>query len=103
MQTTYLYDLMDEIPNPSLTDIADTFGLFNSDGTPKLAATAVHNLTSILADPASNALTFATGNLAYSIPSLPALGNSMLLEKANGIFDIMVWAEPRDWNSEFGY
>ncbi len=99
VQTTYLYDLMDEIPNPSLTDIAGTFGLFNSDGTPKLAATAIHNLTSILADPASNALTFTTGNLQYSIPSLPALDKSMLLEKANGIFDIMVWAEPPDWNS----
>ena len=42
---TYLYELFDEG--------GQHFGLFNTDGTPKLVATAIHNLTTLLAIPAA--------------------------------------------------
>ena len=98
-QQTYLYELMDESANPAPGNDEQAFGLFTSTGTPKLAATAIHNLVSILSDNAANAQTFTTGSLAYIISGLPSsTGNSMLLEKSTGAFDLMLWNETADWN-----
>jgi hypothetical protein len=92
---TYIYDLFDAYQS---TSPEDYFGIFNFNGTPKPAATDIHNLTSILTDPASNALTFVPGSLNYSISNLPSTGNSMLLEKSSGAFDLVLWNEATDWN-----
>ena len=98
-QQTYIYQLLDDFNNPTPTsDVYGSCGLFHTDGTPKPAATAIHNLTSILADSGSTAQSFTPGTLNYSIPTLPADGNSLLLEKSSGAFDIMVWAEPNNWD-----
>jgi len=96
---TYLYELMEGVKDPATTDVENTFGLFHADGTPKPVATAIHNLTSILADPAQNAQTFITGTLNYSIGNMPSTANSLLLEKANGVFDLVVWNEAKDWDA----
>jgi hypothetical protein len=97
-QTTYMYELLDTIANPSSTDLADSFGLFYADGTPKPAATAIHDLTTILADTGANAATFQTATLNATITGLPATGNDMVFEKSNGAYDIVVWNEPTVWN-----
>jgi hypothetical protein len=52
---TYFYGLFD--------DGSGLFGLMNQDGTPKPAGTALHNLTSLLADTGATASTFTTGVL----------------------------------------
>src|SRR5260221_1455454 len=93
--TTYLYQLLDG--SSSSTNPQDHFGLFNSDGTPKLAATAIHNLTTILSDNGNGGHT-PTAPLGYSLSGLPASGNSMVLGKSNGAYDLVVWAEPKIWN-----
>jgi hypothetical protein len=98
VQTTYLYELMDNISNPSSTDLEDSFGLFYANGTPKPAAIAIHNLTTILSDTGANAATFQTGTLNATINGLPSTGNTMVLEKSNGAFDIVIWNEPTVWN-----
>ena len=125
VQTTYLYELMDAFSDPTNTVGEDAFGLFNADGTPKEAAVALHNLTTILGDTGPNAVTFTTGHLSYSVEGLnsnlpvaqaeayfgygildgqsvqadfPVYGNSMLLEKSNGTYDIAVWQEPEIWD-----
>jgi trimeric autotransporter adhesin len=95
---TYLYELMDGAYNPSLTDIENTWGLFHADGTPKPAATAIRNLTYVLHDPAADALTFAPHALNYSISNMPMQGNSLLLEKSGGTFELLVWNEAPDWD-----
>jgi trimeric autotransporter adhesin len=95
---TYLYELFDEG--------GQNFGLFNTDGTPKLVATAIHNLTTLLADPGSTSA-FTPGSLSYAIPNLPGNGGvwevtggqQLLLEKSNGTFDLVLWTEPVIWNS----
>ena len=86
---TYLYELIDEG--------GQEFGLFNADGTPKLAATAIHNLTTILADN-GNTSSFTPGSLSYAVPDLPSNGNQLLLEKSNGTFDLALWAESQIWD-----
>lgn len=61
---------------------------------PYRAATALHNLTTILADASSVAATFAPGGLNYSFPSLPPDARSLLTQKGNGVFELLVWNEP---------
>jgi hypothetical protein len=97
VKMTYLYELFDRDSSSSNTDPEAHFGLFNSDGTPKLAAKALHNLTSILADDGAGGHT-PTASLNYTLGNMPATGNSMVLGKSNGAYDLVVWAEPKLWN-----
>jgi hypothetical protein len=65
-------------------------GLFHKDWTPKLSATYIHNLTSVLADTESLE---QVGSLDYSISNEPATVHHLLLEKRSGIFELVVWGE----------
>ncbi|MBR0993700.1 RHS repeat protein [Bradyrhizobium japonicum] len=97
VSATYLYELFDRDSSASNTNPEANFGLFNSDGTPKLAATAIHNLTTILADDGKGGLQ-PTDPLNYTLSNTPATGNSMVLGKSNGAYELVVWAEPKLWN-----
>ena len=99
VQATYFYELLDEHADPQQSYNENHFGLFNADGTPKPAATALHNLASILADGGAAAASFKAGRLAYSVSGLPASGNSLVLEKSNGAYDFVLWAEPKIWDA----
>jgi hypothetical protein len=94
----YLYELLDVRPDTTNSIMGDHYGLFHTDGTPKLAATAVHNLTTILND-SSGATAFQTGTLAYTVTGLPSSGSQVLFEKQSGAYDIALWAEPDLWAS----
>jgi hypothetical protein len=65
-------------------------GLYTSSYTPKLAATYIHNMTTILANTATIA---NPGKLNYSIASEPATVHDLLLQKSNGTFELDVWDE----------
>ena len=88
---TYLYELMEE---------GDGFGLFTTSNAPTPAATAIHNLTSILAD--SGTVPSGTTAASFSISNLPSDGNDMALIKSTGATDIIVWAEPQITASSSG-
>ena len=64
---TYFYGLFD--------DGSGRFGLMNADGTPKPAGTAIHNLTTLLADTGATASTFTAGVLAYTLSGTTANDN----------------------------
>ncbi|PPQ19098.1 hypothetical protein CV770_12375 [Bradyrhizobium sp. AC87j1] len=96
VSATYLYELFDRDSSAGNTNPEANFGLFNSDGTPKLAATAIHNLTTILADDGKGSLQ-PTDPLNYTLSNMPATGNSMVLGKSNGAYELVVWAEPKLW------
>ncbi|MBR0842780.1 RHS repeat protein [Bradyrhizobium liaoningense] len=97
VSATYLYQLLDASGTNDPTNPESHWGLFNSDGTPKLAATALHNLTTILADDGKGGQT-PTASLSYTLDNMPASGNSMVLGKSNGAYELVVWAEPKVWN-----
>ncbi|MBR0868774.1 RHS repeat protein [Bradyrhizobium tropiciagri] len=97
VSSTYLYELFDRNSAASDTNPENNYGLFNSDGTPKLAATAIHNLTTILADDGTGGHQ-PTDPLNYTLSNMPSTGNSMVLGKSNGTYDLVVWAEPKLWN-----
>ena len=96
--TTYIYELLDNIANPPSTDLEDSFGLFLANGTPKPAATAVHNLVSILADTGAQASSFTTGSFTPVLTGLPSTANVLVLAKSNGNFYVVLWNEPNVWN-----
>ena len=73
-------------------DSSGDWGLFNSDGTARPAATALHDLTTLLADPGAPA-GFTPGSLAYGLSGTQSGDNSILIEKSNGSFWIGLWTE----------
>lgn len=77
---TYLYGLVD--------DSSGNWGLFNADGTARPAATAIHNLVSLLSDTGSGG-----GSLAYSLTDSTGGLNSTLLAKSDGTFWLALWNE----------
>ena len=87
----YLYTLMN--------GYNDGWGLFTAgssgdDTQPTQMATDIHNLTQILQDTASTAMSFIAGTANVSLTGLPSSGNDMLLEKSNGAFDLVIRNEP---------
>ena len=74
-------------------DSSGDWGLFNSDGSPRPAATSLHNLTTLLADSGSDADSFTAGSLNYSLSGTQSGDNSILIEKSDGSFWIGLWDE----------
>ena len=97
---TFLYELFDEVDpsNPSPLSSEQRYGLFNADGTPKLAATALHNLTTILA--AANTTQGMAPALSLSTSNLPDTGHTLVLTGDAGTSIIAIWAEPQIWDSK---
>lgn len=84
---TFIYELMDE---PNASNVQEQhFGLFHPDGTPKLAATAIHNLTQVLADDGAGGVTPAS--LEYLLSGLPSTASALLLQDSYGVYDLILW------------
>ncbi|WP_050043513.1 Ig-like domain-containing protein [Bradyrhizobium sp. LTSPM299] len=94
---TFLYELFDEASDPNFTNNQAHFGLFNNDGSPKLVATAIHNLTTILSDPNASR-SFTPGSLPYGLDNMPSTASQLLLEKHDGTFDLVLWDEHVIWD-----
>jgi serralysin len=73
-------------------DSSGDWGLFNADGTARPAATALHDLTTLLADPNAPA-GFTPGSLNYTLSGTQSGDNSILIEKSDGSFWIGLWTE----------
>lgn len=97
--STYIYQLEDGFSDPNNLNSEDHYGLFEADGTPKLGAIAVHNLTTILVDTGANAQTFTTTPLSYAVTNLPYSATQFVLQKSTGVYEIALWNETRIWNS----
>jgi hypothetical protein len=72
------------------------YGMFERDYHPKKSATYLHNLTAILADHG----VAKPGELAYSIPNPPATVHELLLQKGDGVFELVVWSEKASGSSD---
>lgn len=81
---TFIYEMVDA-QGGDLQNI----GLYHANATPKLAATYIHNFTTILADTIAN----PPGSLSYSIPAQPATVHDLLMQKSGGTFYLAVWDE----------
>ena len=86
---TFIYELLDE-HNPTEYSPAteDRFGLFNKDLTPKLAASALGNLISLLNDPGT---AFTPGTLDVTVTGGGAPFSYILFQKRDGSFWLAYW------------
>ena len=80
---TFIYMLRDDA-------VQGYWGLFHIDYTPKVSATYLHHLTTILADPGAAA---ETGRVDCWITDPPATVHDLLLQKSDGTFELVVWNE----------
>ena len=81
----YYYSLFD--------DGSGQFGLMNQNGTPKPAGTALHDLTTLLADTGANAATFTPGSLTFTLTGNQDTDNTLLFQKSNGSDWLALWNE----------
>ncbi len=96
VQHTYVYQLLDAYPDPSGKNNDAHFGLFHLDGSPKLAAWALHNFAGQFPlDPPS-----AQVEVKATITGLPAAtGHALALTMADGSFAVFTWNEAPIWNA----
>jgi hypothetical protein len=87
---TYIYELLDEAPDPSLKDNQLHWGLIRSNGTEKPAFSALKNLISELNDSTD---TMHPRPLTWSLSGTKSVIDHLLLQKSNGELDLILWQE----------
>ncbi len=93
---TYVYELLDEKPDVGSLVTSMHYGLFRFDNSPKPAAEAIHNLTTMLKAPGARPGASQQG-LDYAIAGAPATMRSFLLQHADGRFVMALWNEVPFW------
>jgi hypothetical protein len=66
------------------------YGTMDAPGRPTLLGRYIHNLTSILAD---NSSAFSPGSVNCSISGMPSTGYTMLMQKGDGKYELVIWGE----------
>ncbi|HTM80358.1 hypothetical protein [Asticcacaulis sp.] len=98
----YLYELLDEKPDPEGKSNWLHLGLFTVDSQPKPAAKALRNLLRIIGDPDPAALTFMPQPLDVEIQGAPKTLRVLTIQKASGETGILLWNEIAFWDREHG-
>lgn len=86
----YSYELIDSFDDPALTNPEAHFGLLRHDLSPKPAYVAMKRLLHRLADPGPE---FTPGSLGFRVDGLPADGRTLLTQKRNGRFVLLLWRD----------
>lgn len=92
---SYPYELIDE--RNDTTDPEASFGLLQSDGTPKPAFTSTKNLISALKDPG---VSFAAGTLDFTLTGGSSDLQHTLLQKRDGTWYVALWRGLPSWNAD---
>ncbi len=87
---TYLYEFLDEAPDPGLSDNQMHWGLIRADGQEKLAFLALKHMIEELSD---NAEPPSLRQLKWSLSAEKSTVHHLLLQKASGEFDLVLWQE----------
>jgi len=96
---TYLYELIDAENSGGTAH--GGFGLLDYEGTPRPSFHAIKNVLSLLKDPGA---AFTPAALDYTLTGADAGGfknvQSVLLQKRDGRFYLVIWQEVRGWNAK---
>lgn len=93
----YIYELFDNSASQARGEKENHFGLFTESGTPKIAAKALHNLTTIL-NSGDNGSSDGILPTTFSVQSGSSTVHAMSFEKSGGVYDIAVWNDRSVWN-----
>jgi hypothetical protein len=98
---SYIYELLD-IDEPQ-------WGMFAAGGEPKAAADGIHALLRLLSDSRWDVKaqqwetkSFQPDTLGFSLGPVPDTVHSLLLQKSNGTFYLVVWNEVKNWDAKTG-
>jgi hypothetical protein len=93
---TYLYELFDEKPDPTLSNNQLNWGLVKADGTEKPAFLALKNLLQEVNDDAEPRPPLA---LSWTLSDSGPAIHHLLLKKSDGKFDLVLWQEVSSYNT----
>jgi hypothetical protein len=94
IERTFLYELLDEKPDPGAGAQEQHWGLFDVEHRAKPQADTLRRLIALLADPGPR---FAPGRLEYSL-SAPQDVRHVLLQKRDGSFALVLWRAVPVWD-----
>jgi hypothetical protein len=92
---TYLYEFLDEAPDPGLSNNQLHWGLIRADGTEKPAFTALRRLMDELNDGAEPA---SPTQFSWSLDTTNPAIHHLLLQKSDGEIDLILWQEVRSFD-----
>ncbi|WP_430227220.1 calcium-binding protein [Paraburkholderia tropica] len=99
----FVYELLDEKPDPQKKNAEMHYGLFRNDNSPKPVAYVIRNLTTILnANMLHRATAASRDALAYTLADMPVSAFSFLLKKKDGRFVLVLWNETPIWDRANG-
>jgi hypothetical protein len=105
----YLYELLDEKPDPDMKDLEFHFGLFTFSNQPKPAANAIRHVTTILArrngvGSGSKDRSDDVGSIKVNTdePADPTPVRSLVLTREDGSRIVAVWRETPIWDRATG-
>jgi hypothetical protein len=94
---TYVYELLDEGPDPSHRSAEQHFGLFRPDHSPKPAATALHNLTDYLKSIPADRDAGAPAEVPVRIAAETDV-NQLLISGGKNVFLAALWTNDPYWS-----
>lgn len=97
IKRTYLYELIDEWPDPKKAEKEKHFGLLRNDGTRKPSYQTIKNLIALLKEPGAN---FRPKRLDYKLSGNMTDVHHTLLQKSDGTFYLIVWQDAKSWNNK---
>jgi len=93
----FIYELIDDEPNASMTNHEAHFGLLRQDFSKKPAFTALSNFMALLDKP--NTIAAApTGQLAYTTTRAPGDLKQVLVRRTDGKFVLFLWRDVSIWD-----
>jgi hypothetical protein len=100
-ERSFIYELL-SIDEPE-------WGLYRPDSTPRPAADGLASLIELLSDAELNTASgtwstpsFEPGTLNYEVSTVPASTHSLLFQKSDGRFFLVLWNDASNWNPERG-
>jgi hypothetical protein len=93
-----------------LLDIDESqWGLFRADGTPRPAAYGIRSMIKLLSEGSWDKSakrwvvpSFTASTLDYTLSAMPSSVHSLLFQKSNGTFYLVLWNEVKNWDAAIG-
>jgi hypothetical protein len=109
----YIYELLDQKPDPQNQELQFHFGLFTFDNRPKLAAFAIKNLTQILEPPDAKGRNDQQRTMTALLPTPPIQLtvqptndqhriHALSVVRSDGTLFVAAWQEPAFWDRATG-
>ncbi len=94
VRRTYVYELVDDAPDPFEVNIQDHYGLLRSDYTPKPAFTALKNLLALVGEQTPA----AAGALALDVLQGPGDLSRLVLQRSDNTYVVILWRQAPVWD-----